>query len=397
LDSTLSQILWATLLGMALGAILGVLFAAMGKKRRRERAATKAFLTSFRYVLSDDPDAAIEELTRVAGVTPEAIDTYFALGQLLRRKGDHARAIRIHENIILCPGLSPAAKQAAARELAHDYRGSGLFGRATEILERVIANDPASRDALRELREVAEEAGDWERAVRVEERLAELGAGDPSILAHLRAARARALLGAGDEDGAAAVAAAALAAQPESADARAANGEVLLARGEADAAIAALTAAVDARPDALSLVFGALEEAFARQGAHAGLGVLLGERLRERPDDPFLRLALARHLRRRGLGAEAAALLRKVLEADPGLLEARKELAEILLAEGTAEELRGELAALLSGLASPVRPFRCRKCGVELAAYEYRCPRCLAWDAVERSPAPSRERPPEAA
>jgi lipopolysaccharide biosynthesis regulator YciM len=397
LDSTLSQILWATLLGMALGAILGVLFAAMGKKRRRERAATKAFLTSFRYVLSDDPDAAIEELTRVAGVTPEAIDTYFALGQLLRRKGDHARAIRIHENIILCPGLPPAAKQAAARELAHDYRGSGLFGRATEILERVIANDPASRDALRELREVAEEAGDWERAVRVEERLAELGAGDPSILAHLRAARARALLGAGDVDGAAAVAAAALAAQPESADARAANGEVLLARGEADAAIAALTAAVDARPDALSLVFGALEEAFARQGAHAGLGVLLGERLRERPDDPFLRLALARHLRRRGLGAEAAALLRKVLEADPGLLEARKELAEILLAEGTAEELRGELAALLSGLASPVRPFRCRKCGVELAAYEYRCPRCLAWDAVERSPAPSRERPPEAA
>jgi lipopolysaccharide biosynthesis regulator YciM len=444
-DPTLSQILWATLLGMAVGAILGVVFAAMGKKRQRERAATRAYLTSFRYILSDEPDAAIEELTRVAGITPEATDTYFALGQLLRRKGDLARAIRIHQNLILHPDLPPEAKRVAAFELARDYRASGLFGRGMEVLEKAIALDPRSAEALRELRELAEESGDWERAIDAEERLAALGAGDPSVLAHLRAARARALLAAGDGEGAAAAAAAALAACPTSADARAAHGEVLLARGEVDQAIAALTAAVDADPDALALVFGTLEEAFARhhralarpegagsatggpgagsRGGRAGdggqsggtgmgvtagptalgpqpvsgLGVLLGERLKHRPDDPFLGLALARHLRRRGLTAEAARLLRKVLTADPGLLEARRELGEILLAEGTAEELRGELAALLAELESPLRPFSCKKCGLELSAYAFRCPRCLAWDAVERRPGPGRERPPEAA
>jgi lipopolysaccharide biosynthesis regulator YciM len=448
-DPTLSQILWATLLGMAVGAILGVVFAAMGKKRQQERAATRAYLTSFRYVLSDDPDAAIEELTRVAGITPEATETYFALGQLLRRKGDLARAIRIHQNLILHPDLPAEAKRAAAFELARDYRASGLFGRGVEVLEKAIALEPRSTEALRELRQLAEESGDWERAIDAEERLAALGAGDPSILAHLRAARARALLAAGDGEGAAAAAAAALAACPTSADARAAHGEVLLARGEVDPAIAALTAAFDADPDALSLVFGTLEEAFARhdraqartEGAgsptggtgaaagatgaggglrgtagHAGdageggngpaaagrrpvsgLGVLLGERLKHRPDDPFLGLALARHLRRRGLSAEAARLLRQVLTADPGLLEARRELGEILLAEGTAEELRGELAALLAELESPLRPFSCKKCGLELSAYAFRCPRCLAWDAVERRPGSGRERPPEAA
>ena len=62
-------------------------------------------------MISDDPDAAIEALSDAARLTsPEAVETYLALGDLFKREGDLTRAIRLHRNMLHRPGLpAPAA------------------------------------------------------------------------------------------------------------------------------------------------------------------------------------------------------------------------------------------------------------------------------------------------
>ncbi|WP_373049051.1 tetratricopeptide repeat protein [Vulgatibacter sp.] len=385
MDPVLARLLWAALLGMAVGAVLGVLVAAMGKRRRHVQAAERhALLAQFRYALSDDPDGALEELTtRVAAEDPGGVETFFALGSLLRRKGDHGKAIALHEKLLGNARLHPTVRRAAAYELALDFRRAGMHGRATDALERLLKAEPEHREALRELREIAEEESDWPRAIAAQERILALGGGGATILGHLHAAHARALLAGGRLDEAAAAVDRGLSADPDAADALAARAEIRAAGGDAAAAAAALGQALDRCPDLAAVIpLAHVDEAF------------LTDRLAVHPAHPWLRLARARQRRAADKTTAAAEALRDLIRLHPGLAEPRQELAELLLAgpEATAESFRAELLALLAGLGAPARPFACSRCAVELVGFTFRCPRCFGWDTVRRTDPAGTER-----
>jgi len=386
-DPLVANLLWAALVGMAVGAVLGVLLAASGKKRSAEGGEGRAYLLSFRYVLEGDSDGAIDELGKTGEGSPDGLAAAFALGAFFRRKGDLVRAVRLHESILATPDLPAEGRRSARFELGVDFRRLGMFARSIELLEDVAREAPGDREALRELREICEEIGDWERAALHQARLEALGVSSPSLSAHLHAGHSRKLIAEQRLDDAAAAVAKALAADPLSADAKVAEAEVFLAREDGVAAIGALAEALRLRPEALFSIFPLLEAGFAAQGSYEELEAFLRARLEEDPGDPFLRIALSRTLRRRRLVADAAAELRAVLEVHPDLAEARLELGEILLDGATAQEMRTQLRALLKGPGNPPRPFACSDCAMELTQFFFRCPRCFAWDTIARSDA----------
>ncbi|AKU91036.1 tetratricopeptide repeat protein [Vulgatibacter incomptus] len=392
MDPLVANLLWAALLGIALGAIVGVLVAASGKRRGEGGDPSGPVpLTSLRYVLEGDGDDGALVLSRLPSGDPEALAAAFGLGELFRRKGDLGRAVRIHEAILAVPGLSAEWRAGATFELGLDFRRLGMFARAMEAFEKVVDADPFHAEALRELRELCEEVGDWEGATRHQERLEGLRGAQPALSAHLHAGHARKLLSERCLDDAARVVALGEAADPRSADVRVAGAELHLARGEGAEAVAALSEALELRPEILSAIVPLLEGAFLAQDRYPALGDFLGERLEANPDDASLRLALARHLRRRRLLDEAAGQLRRILEADPQNGEARLELGELLLEGGPADGLETELRALLKGPGNTPRPFACGGCGMELTQFFFRCPRCYGWDTIGRI------RPPKAA
>src|SRR5690606_8820257 len=130
-DPVVAKVLWASFLGVAVGAALGVLYAAAGK--RRDSEARTAYLDSFRYVLEGDPDAALEALALSDARHPSAIATAVALGTLFRKRGEWGRAIRIHESLLRSPHLGPEWKATVALELGMDFRGAGMVSQATEV------------------------------------------------------------------------------------------------------------------------------------------------------------------------------------------------------------------------------------------------------------------------
>src|SRR5712692_6418158 len=179
--------------GTALAAVLA-LVAVLSRKGRTEDQA-RAYLAGFTYVLSDDPDAAIAELSKAAQLNTQTLESYFALGALFRRKGELDRAIRLHRNILLRPGLATDVRRRAQLALALDYERSGLRDKAAEAFEKLLAEQPDHREALLRYRQVLEESRDWEKAADLQTRLLKLeGTGQP-VLAHLLSEWSRTLLG----------------------------------------------------------------------------------------------------------------------------------------------------------------------------------------------------------
>ena len=140
---------WIAIAAASFAGFVGVLVADRLRKRRHE---AQAYLRSFRSVISGDPDAAIEALSDAGRLgTPQAVETYLALGALFRRTGDLSRAVRLHRNMLLGPALDAAGRAEVERELAEDYRRSGMLAEAAEIYERLAATDPAAADGFRDV------------------------------------------------------------------------------------------------------------------------------------------------------------------------------------------------------------------------------------------------------
>jgi lipopolysaccharide assembly protein B len=360
--------LWLALAAGSFAAGAAILVADRLRKRRDE---AQAYLKGVRSVISGDPDAAIEALSDAARLgTPEAVETYLALGALFRREGDLARAVRLHRNMLLGPVLDPARRAEVERELAEDYRRSGILAEAAELYERLAAaGDAAAAEGLRDVRV---DQGDLAAAVAVQRRA---GARPDPILAHLLAARSREV-GARDPAAGAALAAEALAADPASADALLASAEAAGAGGDAAAALAAAARALDADPRAATLAWPALATVDAAAAEAFARG-----RLAATPDDAALHLLHGRALAGMGRVPDALATLRRALELDRTgevTLAMRELLRE---AEAPApDDLAARHDLLVAALLRRARPLRCARCGAESAARAWRCRRCGAFD-----------------
>jgi lipopolysaccharide assembly protein B len=361
-------------------ALLATALLLLGDRWWRRRKQARAYLRGVRYVLSDDPDAAIAALSDAAQLgSPEAIETYLALGALFRRTGDLAHAIRLHRNMLLRAGLDPARRFEVERELAHDYRRGGMLEEALSAY-RVLA-EQGDRAAREGLRDVLVDLGRLAEAARVQRQLSAT-AEDP-LLAHLLAAQARAELAADVERGRAA-ALAAVAAAPRSADALLALAEAQGAAGHARDAAEAIDAALDEDPGAALLAWPALDAA----GDAAALP-LLEARLERAPYDPALHYLRGRALQRARRIPEAVTALRRALELD---VTGETTLAmRDLLREADApapDELAARHDLLVLALLRKARPVRCARCGAEAPIRQWRCRRCGAFESFVAGCAP---------
>lgn len=379
MDTSIGSVAFAALGGTALVTLLA-LATALARKGRSEDQA-RAYLAGFTYVLSDDPDAAIAELSRAAELNRQTLETYFALGALFRRKGELDRAVRLHTNIVLRPGVPPEVRRRAQLALARDYRCGGLRDKAAEVLEKVLAEEPEQPEALLELRQVHEESREWERAAELQARLVRREGKGQEVLAHLLAEEGRACRGQ-EPDRAEVLVRKAVALAPTCADAQLALAELLLARRAPDAAApleAALTLEPELAPRGLRLLLQAMSPRAAAQ--------FLSERVAAAPDagQPY-ELALALLERQQGRVDDAIARLRRLVERAPRLWEARRELGALLLEHDRSDELRADYEEILATLGEPTLGFVCGACRQRVPEHAFRCPMCGAWDSVRREP-----------
>ncbi|MEO5341615.1 MAG: tetratricopeptide repeat protein [Magnetococcus sp. MYC-9] len=394
---------WAAL-ALTVGAVLFRAGYRIGRDRRGLQAGAQGgppgsaqhveatfYFRGVNFLLSDEPDKAIEAFTQAVRINSETVEIYLSLGNLFRARGEVGRAIRIHQNIIARPDLSDQNRTAALFALAEDYRQGGFLDRAVDSYRRVLAVDPGHRKALSGLQALHESEGRWDLALEVLRTLKRVsGQADPRREAHL-------LLRTGleqreaDKEGSGAIPQAAhleplLAAikvYPGCVEAYRLLGEAQLERGETAAAIKTFSMVRKTRSSHFFLLVGALQKAYTLNRDEKGFCKMMEEAVASPAASPRLMLAWSTMLEERGLLEEAIRQLRQGVSLHPASTHLAHRLVVLLRRNRQWEEAVEVADRSLDLLTSRQPVFQCAQCGFKSQDISWKCPQCQMWDTME--------------
>jgi len=377
------------LFSLVVGFILGLLVGRVVKARREKKAGRiarqgdQAFFKGIQYILSNDHDHAIEEFTKSVQINSDTIETYVALGNLYRSKGDIDRAIRIRQSIILRPSIEDQIKIRALFDLGLDYRKGGFLNRALDALTKVLQKEPANREALDAVEKIYEEMKDWENAFATRQKIARLDKEDQgSILAHYQTEMGKAYQEKGEWSKAKSCFQRAISIHEGCVDAHLHLGDLYFDRQDYKKAVAAWKRVASVAPPLTFLAYRRLEGAYSKMKDLKPVEDFLKECAQSNAD-AFTHMALARYLHNKEDYEGALKELDKALELDPGFWEARRFKGEILLASGMREDALAAYEELIAHLHAPYLQFQCTQCGFRPPELQWQCPQCKRWDTIQ--------------
>lgn len=375
-------------IAFAFSAVAGFLlgrFTKVGSSSSISKAPARrdeAFFKGFQYILSNDHDHAIEEFTKSVKVNSDTVETYVALGNLYRSKGEIERAIMIRQSIILRANIEESIRLRALFDLGLDYRKGGLINRALNVFLDVVKRAPDHLEALEEIEKIYEELRDWENAYKTRQRIARIVRGDHEyVLAHHQVELGKVFLERGDLLRAKTLFEKAVSTHRECVDAYLHLGDLHLQKKEYKRAVSAWRQVVKLTPHFAFLAYRRFENAYEELKDSFRI-VDFTEDSKALQDDPFVQISLARLHMKRGDALAAGIHLERVLAHNPAFWEARRLKGEILLSQQDKEAIEKEYRELLQQLTMPDLRFQCGRCGFQPKTLQWQCLQCKRWDTV---------------
>src|SRR6202167_5542962 len=159
--------------------VVGILAGHFGWGKRWTKPFGKVhpdYLAGLDFLVSEQPDRALDMFLKLMDANSETIETHFALGALYRRRGEVERSIRIHQNLLARDELAPEHREQALLALAQDYLRAGVLDRAEGLFQKVAETPRLRISALDALRLVYERQHDWQQALGAFPQLARIKA-----------------------------------------------------------------------------------------------------------------------------------------------------------------------------------------------------------------------------
>jgi len=133
------------------------------------------YIKGLNYLLNEQQDKAIDVFIRMLEVNSDTVETYLALGNLFRKRGEVDRAIRIHQNLVARTNLSNEQRTDALLELGQDYMKAGLFDRAEGLFRELIESNVHLSSVLPLLLDIYQQEKDWGNAIAIAEQMGFVG------------------------------------------------------------------------------------------------------------------------------------------------------------------------------------------------------------------------------
>ena len=143
--------------------------------RRRARESPH-YILGLNFLVANQIDLAIEELSRAASLDADALEVHMILGNLYREKGQVGKAITVHQSLLQRPKLtrararatccsaSASTTSAAASSIARSRRSTRCCGSIRRTSTRCV-----------NLQKLHEEQHQWPEAYDTRQRLVEAG------------------------------------------------------------------------------------------------------------------------------------------------------------------------------------------------------------------------------
>jgi lipopolysaccharide biosynthesis regulator YciM len=364
--------------------------------RRRARESPH-YILGLNFLVANQIDLAIEELSRAASLDGDALEVHMILGNLYREKGQVGKAITVHQNLLQRPKLSKLEHAYVLLCLGLDYKRGGFVDRAHEAFNEVLRLDTRNEYALLNLQKLHEEQHQWTEAYDTRRRLSKLAdiesrPQSQAILAfleneigleHMRrqeyADAVRRFNAAIDLDARAVPAYLNL-------------GDVRVAEGNEREAAAIWERMIDVAPDRAYLAFDRLEALAIRTGNPDRFTRLCRRLIDESPQDWRARLALSRHLAGSGHPREALDLLFAALVQNPHALSIHQAIWRALGQLHHPESLVDRYRELTEHAVFYLDPHVCLRCRYRSTELLWQCPHCHDWNTfVEERIAPAQD------
>ncbi|GAB3016320.1 lipopolysaccharide assembly protein LapB [Bowmanella dokdonensis] len=140
-------------------------------QRKQSSILSRHYYKGLNFLLSDQPDKAVDTLIKMINVDSDTVETHIAMGNFFRHRGELDRAIRIHQNLVDKELLTDSQKQLALKELGRDYLLAGFLERAEAVFLQLLDSDKYFLDAQQQLFNIYQTTKEWDRAIELAERM----------------------------------------------------------------------------------------------------------------------------------------------------------------------------------------------------------------------------------
>ncbi len=137
------------------------------KAQSQKRQLSDNLVKGINFLLSEQPDKALEVFLSHPEIDEYTAETYLLLGNMFRNRGEVDRALRVHQNLIGRPGLGKEQKVAAMLAYGEDFFAAGMLDRAEGVFQELIKNSQGDVQACGTLRSIYEQLQDWDKAIEV--------------------------------------------------------------------------------------------------------------------------------------------------------------------------------------------------------------------------------------
>jgi lipopolysaccharide biosynthesis regulator YciM len=364
--------------------------------RRRARESPH-YILGLNFLVANQIDLAIEELSRAASLDADALEVHMILGNLYREKGQVGKAITVHQTLLQRPKLSKLEHAYVLLCLGLDYKRGGFVDRALEAFNEVLRLDPKNEYALLNLQKLHEEQHQWTEAYDTRRRLSKLADIDSrphsqAILAFLENEIGLEALRRKDYREARRRFSAAIDLDARAVPAYLNLGDVSVAEGNERDAAAIWEKVIDVAPDRAYLAFDRLEALAIRTGNPDRFPRLCRRLIEDNPQDWRARLALSRHLAGSGQSREALDLLFAALVQNPHALSIHQAIWRALGQLHHPASLVDRYGELTQHAVFYLDPHVCMRCRYRSTELLWQCPHCHDWNTfVEERIAPAQD------
>ena len=352
---------------------------------RRKARESRHYILGLNFLVSNQLDLAIEELTKAAGVDADALEIHLILGNLYREKGQVSKAIQVHQSLLRRPRLSTLEHAYVLLCLGLDFRFGGFVDRAFEAFSEVVRLDPDNQYALLNLEKLHEEQHQWREARAIRQRMAEASAdaGQPqhqAILAFLENELGMQAVRDGELEQAAKHFEAAIELDKRTVPAYLNMGDVRTKQGQPKAAIAVWEEMLKIAPERAYLAFTRLATAHTQLDTPSRFLDLCRRLIEANPQDWRARLALGQHLATQGDTPRALDLLFESLMHNPHALAIHQAIWRTLTALDFSPPLVRRYASLTRDAVFYLDPHVCMRCRYRSTDLLWQCPQCHEWN-----------------
>ena len=364
---------------------------------RRKLRESPHYILGLNFLVSNQIDLAIEELTKAAGLDSPALEIHLILGNLYRERGQVSKAIHLHKSLLQRPKITSMEQAYVLLCLGLDFKRGGFVDRAFQAFTEVTRLDPGNQYALLNLEKIHEEQQQWQEAQVIRQRLADIasdggGARDQSILAFLenelglQAVREKAY------DQAIHHFETALGLSDQTVPAALNLGDVYMTNDNPKKAIEIWEQIIQTVPERSYLVFDRLEEAYKQFSGPTKFLKLCEQQIQANPQDWRARLSLGRHLSKHGESARALNLFFESLVNNPHALPVHQAIWRSLTELDFNPLLVRRYTGLTQDAVFYLDPHVCIRCRYRSTELLWQCPQCHEWNTfIEERIAPSEE------